>query len=100
MGQPVVAFGRHNIYNFLPHVFTVEDESRPRRNSAPSLEQQSPRERSRSDGARFLKAVIDRSFDMRGYSYQAIDRFAPEAVQDACAVLARGLPAHRDVLAA
>ena len=28
MGRPVVAFGRHNVYNFLPHVTPVTDEAR------------------------------------------------------------------------
>ena len=50
-----------------------------------------PNERTRRDGARFLKAVMSRSFDMREYSYQKPSVLPPAAIGDAAACLARGL---------
>jgi hypothetical protein len=100
MGRPVVAFGRHNIYRHLPHVRSITDEASLGQALREALSGALPSEQSRRDGARFLQAVIERSFDMRNYSYQVLDRFEPEAVRDACSCLARSLAEQRAAIAA
>ena len=91
IGKPVIAFGRHNVYGFLPHVRVVTDESRLAGHLRTALDGSMPNERTRSDGARYLAAVRACSFDLRGYSYQKLTEFEPQAVEDACTALLRSL---------
>lgn len=91
LGKPVIAFGRHNIYGFLPHVQVITDEARLASCLRAAFEQSSPSDHSRQDGARFLAAVKNCSFDLRDYSYRVLTNFGPEAVQDACDALLRSL---------
>jgi hypothetical protein len=100
MGRPVMALGRHNIYGQLPHVRSLTDESQLGEALREALGGAFPNDRSRRDGARFLKAIVERSFDMRSYSYQVVDRFEAESVRDASHALLRGLPAKAAALAA
>ena len=69
MGKPVISFGRHNIFEFLPHVFNVKDlgNLKPALNFALSPEFNP--ETARKDGEKFLRAVVETSFDMRDYDY-------------------------------
>jgi hypothetical protein len=95
LGRPVISFGRHNIYGFLPHVHApadVTDLSAPVRRF---LGDGFDAARARRDGARFLRALVDTSFDMRGYSQFDPDRFEPAAVADATDSLFATLAASR-----
>ena len=100
MGRPVIALGRHNIYSPLPHVRSITEEAELGASLSDALSGGLPNERSSRDGARFLRAIIDRSFDMRSYSYQVLDRFESEAVRDACDCLARSVAEQRAAMAA
>jgi hypothetical protein len=100
MGRPVVAFGRHNIYSGLPHVRCVEDESRLTAVLREAVAAAQPDDRSRSDGARFLRAVRAGSFDMRDYSYQRPFTIPDAAVEDAAVQLVSGLATAPKLLAA
>jgi hypothetical protein len=86
MGKPVISFGRHNIYNFLPHVLCVTDESELKSQLAAALGGGIDAARAQQDGARFLAAVKVTSFDLRDFDMVHLDRFDPaviEAVHDA-----------------
>lgn len=91
LGKPVIAFGRHNVYGFLPHVRVVTDESRLAEYLREALDGSMPNERTRRDGARLLAAVKSCSFDLRDYSYRALTNYEPQAVNDACNLLLRSL---------
>jgi hypothetical protein len=91
LGKPVIAFGRHNLYGFLPHVRVVTDESRLAQYLREAFDGALPNDQTRHDGARFLAAVKACSFDLRAYSYRALTEFQSEAVDDACTVLLRSL---------
>jgi len=82
MGKPVIAFGQHNSYNFLPHVRVVTDESQLKGYLHDALNGAVDRARARIDGQRFLKAVVDVSFDMRSYNRFYLDKFDRESVED------------------
>lgn len=88
MGHPVVTFGRHNIYNFLPHVHVIEDETQLQGHLARSLFGHD-RSVAQKDGSRFLAAVVARSFDMRDYNYQTPSYVPGGTVAAACDALAR-----------
>ena len=48
-------------------------------------------DRAHADGQRFLKAIVDASFDMRSYNRFYLDKFEPESVEDCYATLVRSL---------
>lgn len=94
MGYPVISFGRHNIYNFLPHVMVVTDEVQLKGYLQRALSGGFDLEKAKRDGQRFLQAVIDESFDL--------GRFAPiePEVVDADAVAAAYHALRSDLAAA
>lgn len=91
MGKPVITFGLHNQYNFLPHVSVVvnENELKDMLHSALADGAQGPD--AKVSGAKFLQAVCDESFDFRDYDYINLDRFEPNVIDDAMASLERSL---------
>lgn len=94
MGKPVIAFGRHNIYSFLPHVKVVRDETKLRDYLHDALAGNFDQEEARAAGQRFLQAVVAASFDMRGYDCIHLHDFKQEAVKDASDALVRSLDAR------
>jgi hypothetical protein len=82
-GRPVIAFGRHNMYNFLPSVRVVSDETQLAGYLRAAFDGELDREAIRSDAQRLLQAVVGNSFDMGEYDYIKLDRFAQSAVEAA-----------------
>lgn len=77
MGKPVITFGRHNIYNFLPHVMVVTDETQLKGYLETAFGGAFDPERAAADGRRFLQAVVDASFDLM--DFQPIE---PDVISD------------------
>lgn len=90
-GIPVISFGRHNSYNFLPHVSVIDDLGRLGTALDKALGSGFDREKAQQDGARFLDAVVQSSFDLGGYDYFNLTRFSDEAVENACNALEQSL---------
>ncbi len=95
-GKPVIAFGRHNIYNFLLSVSVVEDEADLTGMLARALDGSHDHDATRRAALRFLKAVKDVSFDLGDYDYVHLDRFGSEVVAAATDGLERSLDAIDD----
>lgn len=91
MGRPVITFGRHNRYNFLPHVMVVEDESLLAGFLARVFDGGIDAETARIDGLRFLQAVVDTSFDLGGYRVTHPDDISGEAAAAAFDALVASL---------
>jgi hypothetical protein len=91
LGKPVIAFGRHNTYNFLPHVQTVTDEAVLPGLLRDALDGGGATERSRRDGRRFLNAIDACAFDMRGYTHVDLNSFDPASVVDSIDTLEHSL---------
>jgi hypothetical protein len=91
MGKPVISFGRHNQYNFLPHVRVITDESTLKADLREALDGTIDQVQARIDGRRFLEAVVKSSFDMRSYNRFFLDSFDQESVEDAYRTLIRSL---------
>jgi Capsule polysaccharide biosynthesis protein len=68
IGKPVILFGRHNVYQFLPHVtlVTKEEELRPALRRALNGEVET--DRAQQAGARFAEALMQVSFDMGDFT--------------------------------
>ncbi len=80
MGKPVVTFGRHNIYNFLPHVSVIEDESKLADYLYHALSPEFDSKQAAKDGARFLQAVIETSFDLEDFSVTKPEHATPTMI--------------------
>tara|TARA_Y100001934_G_scaffold19287_2_gene22372 strand:- start:63 stop:1550 length:1488 start_codon:yes stop_codon:yes gene_type:complete len=91
MGKPVISFGRHNQYNVLPHVTVVDREE----DLAPALRaaliEGVDRDQALRDGARFLQAVLDNSFDMAAYDINDPETVPAEILTAACDRLVESL---------
>lgn len=72
-GKPVITFGRHNQYNFLPHVSVVEDETHLKTYLANAVDPSFDQEKAADDGARYLRAVVECSFDLAGFQVSKPD---------------------------
>lgn len=84
LGKPVIAFGRHNLYGVLPHVHVVTDEARLVGILGAVLgDEDMGAVRRRLDGARYLKAVVETSFDLGGYDFVNVARVDEGAVHAA-----------------
>jgi len=78
MGKPVITFGQHNVYNFLPHVSVVTEEAQLRGYLDHALSDEFDRDTAKHNGQRFLQALIACSFDLEGFNI-----LEPETVTDA-----------------
>lgn len=91
-GKPVIAFGHHNIYNFLPAVQVVSDERRLADHLRAALDSKFDPNTVRSEARRLLKAIEDNSFDLGSYDYVNVERFEAAAVEAAYHSLMTTLP--------
>ncbi|MBL8661398.1 MAG: hypothetical protein JNM29_01175 [Candidatus Odyssella sp.] len=93
LGKPVVTFGRHNVFGFLPHVRMVRDFADVKRALADALSPAFDAERARRDGRRFLAAMAACSFDLAAFNYLKPDIVEDATVEQATAALVRSLAA-------
>lgn len=83
MGRPVVALGRHNLYNILPHVFVIEHLQDLKPTLARILDTGIDVEKAKADGQRFLEAVVTTAFDLHGYNFLRPAEIDKAAIEDA-----------------
>jgi hypothetical protein len=93
-GKPVITFGQHNIYNFLPNVAIVRDESELKHHLRRALDDPPDPAATREHAARLLKAIAARSFDLGTYHYSRPHDYTPATVSAAVDALLRGLAAE------
>jgi hypothetical protein len=100
-GKPVITYGRHGLYNFLPHVMTVTDEAQLKGYMSRIFGGAIDPVRAADDGARFLAALVAVSFDT-GAALREDGREAADAAANAFEPLLRSLqwPQTRASLAA
>tara|TARA_Y100001934_G_scaffold272842_1_gene361862 strand:+ start:22918 stop:24399 length:1482 start_codon:yes stop_codon:yes gene_type:complete len=91
MGKPVIVFGRHNVYDFLPHVQVTQDLCDLRGVISKALAEDFDLNAAKHDGQRFLHAVTATSFDMRDYDLKDLEKFDPAIVEDSVVNLLAGL---------
>lgn len=82
LGIPVITFGRHNIYNFLPHVHKVQRDEDLRPALLAALDDRLDRAKTAVDGARFLEALKKASFDLGNLDLVAQNAIEPKAAED------------------
>ncbi len=92
MGKPVIAFGQHNLYNFLDSVSVVTEESQLKGYLAKVLAGDFDQAKAVRDGNRYLNAVVQCSFDLQGYDITAPDRITDELNETLYRALFASLP--------
>ncbi|MBI07082.1 MAG: hypothetical protein CMM54_08895 [Rhodospirillaceae bacterium] len=96
MGKPVISFGRHNLYNFLPHVRLKTDEARLKGDLAWALSPEFNHVGAQADGSRFLSSIIATSFDMGDYTTSDGKNYDQSGVQRAYENLLSSLSAWEE----
>jgi hypothetical protein len=90
-GKPVISFGRHNTFNFLPHVMVVKDEADLFKYISRIEENKIDLDKAGRDGARYLNSIIRASFDMKEFDWVNIEDLPKGAVSDAASNLLESL---------
>ena len=67
-GKPIITYGRQNIYNFLPHVSVIKEETELKDALHRVTSRAIDLEQARYDGEKFLKALVDISFRLKSFS--------------------------------
>jgi hypothetical protein len=83
LGKPVITFGRHNLYNCLPHVQVITDEAQIGPALASALGPDFDSETAAREGARFLAALKTLCFDMESFGDKSRDAFSESALEAA-----------------
>ena len=91
MGKPVIVFGRHNCYNFIPHVHVVRDEEEIAPLLRDIVEGNYDTAKLRADGARAKAAVLAASFEMPGFKQHDVSSLRPEHVEAAYSGLLKSM---------
>ena len=79
LAKPVISFGRHNPYNFLPHVEVNLDLGDLPRQIQWMVSGGFDQARARGDAKRFIEAIKRVSFDMGEFDYFDLESFPTEA---------------------
>lgn len=96
-GTPVIAFGHHNLYNFLPSVKVVSDERRLKGYLADALSGKMDKVEIQDQAKRLIASIAAYSFDMEDYDYINLEKFTANAVTAAVDSLDTSLNAGPDV---
>jgi hypothetical protein len=91
IGKPVLLFGRHNYYSFLPHVRSVRQAEDLKAALDWALGHEFDRERAQRDGARLREAIKRSCFDLGAYSNIDVKNFTTTEVRRATDSLLQGL---------
>lgn len=91
MGKPVITFGRHNLYNIMPHVRVIrrEDDLYPALKWA--LSDEFDADRAAADGQRYLAALRAHSFAMDDFGFHNPQGYSQESVAAAADQLMKSL---------
>lgn len=83
-GTPVITFGRHNLYNFLPSVKVVTDETMLVKYLRQILLEGKPnRSEVKDEGRRLNMAIKESSFDLLDYDYFNVNNYSDAAANNA-----------------
>ncbi len=94
LGKPVISFGRHNPYNFLPHVMVVRDLAEVPGYVSRIVNGEIDMARARADAQRYIAAIEAVSFDMGEFDYIDLSRYSAEAAEQAYRLLCDSVDEH------
>jgi len=95
-GTPVISFGRHNMFNVMPHVHVVTDEAQIPGYIDTALDPEFDRAAAQEQGKRYVAALREISFDMETMDTANTGRFSETAVEGAYRQLMRSMDMDMD----
>lgn len=96
-GKPVIAYGRHNIYNVLPQVHVITDEAELKPCLENALNGGHDKDAMIEETKKFLQSVTACSFDMEHYDYLKMDDYSQNSIQLAYDALLQGVKCQSDL---
>ena len=90
-GRPVISFGRHNLYNILPHVYPITHEEDLYPALCHILGPEFDHAAAVRDGKRFLQAITETAFDLEDFKILNPDTISDAAISGAYASLLASL---------
>ena len=90
IGKPIISFGRHNYWNFIPHVSVVTDEDQVATYLSDALSTPELRQVNIENGARAKQAIIDCSFDL-SLDYANTSQYDSQALRSMYTTLVESL---------
>ncbi len=90
-GRPVISFGRHNLYNILPHVYPIAREEDLYPALCHILGPIFDHATAARDGKRFLQAITETAFDLEDFKILSPDNISETAITSAHSSLLAGL---------
>ena len=91
MGKPVLSFGRHNLYNILPHVRVIGKEEDLYPALLWALSDDFDELKAKADGQRYLQALRTHSFDMADFGFHNPLGYGQKSVEQAGEQLLKSL---------
>ncbi|MGQ0671775.1 MAG: capsular polysaccharide export protein, LipB/KpsS family [Hyphomicrobium sp.] len=91
MGKPVILLGRHNIFDFVPHVTVVKQSEELRPALAMALDSDHEAGKRQVDGRRLLEAIVECSFDLLDFLPSDPTKISDQAIDAAWQALFEGL---------
>ena len=81
LGKPVIAFGRRNLYNFLPHVKLVSNDDQLPQVLRWATDSKFDGVQASIDGQKYLSALQSKSFPMEDFGYHNPRGYTPETIE-------------------
>jgi len=91
LGKPVITFGRHNLYNILPHVRVIRQEEDLYPALRWALSEEFDAAQAKTNGQRFLRALRSQCFDMKDFGFHNFDGYTTDSIKQAAGKLLESL---------
>jgi len=83
LGKPVISFGRHNVYNIIPHVRVIEREEDLASALRWALSDDFDTDQARIDGERYMTALRSHCYAMNDFGFHNPKGYTQQSILDA-----------------
>lgn len=91
LGKPVITFGRHNLYNILPHVRVIRQDEDLYPALRWALSDEFDAAQAKTDGQRYLHTLRSHCFHMEDFGFHNPHGYTPEVIEKAADKLLESL---------
>ena len=91
LGKPVILFGKHNSFDVVPHAKVVKDQGKLKKYLSDILNKPFDIKKAKSEGAKYLSALVSSSFDFGNYDYINYKKYDKKIIRNASKSLVESL---------
>jgi len=91
LGKPVILFSKHNSFDIVPHAKVIKDQGKLKKYLLEALNKPLDIKKARSEGAKYLSALISSSFDFGNYDYIDYKKYNKKIIKNAHKALMESL---------